>query len=108
MNPWHESLPLHWKQWVEEYVGAKSGGKFKTLGCSDFNGLVKLDFLDGSHVVFQYAFYAVNEEKRELAVFTEHCGYHVFPLTDDLQYSHFVWAESPGDPEIPDEDEGDD
>ena len=98
MYPWHDRLPTHWKQWVETYVNKKEGRKLKVLNAGDFHGLVKVDFPDGSHAVFMYAFYAIDEEKGELAVFTEHCGYHIFPLSDDLQYSHYLWAESPGHP----------
>jgi len=29
---------------------------------------------------FHYAFYLLDEELNEVAVFTEHCGYHIFPL----------------------------
>ena len=42
--------------------------------------VVRLEFPDGSLVQFAYAFYLVNADKRALAVFTEHCDYHVFPL----------------------------
>ncbi|MCP4350641.1 MAG: hypothetical protein GY795_34670 [Desulfobacterales bacterium] len=94
-NPF-ERLPHHWQQWVEKYAKESSDGKWNRLGTNDFNGFVKIRFPDGSLVLFEYAFYAINEEKKELAVFTEHCGYHVFPLFDDLEYSYNVWAESPG------------
>ena len=41
---------------------------------------VRLRFDDGSEASFKYAFFVEDRERKELAVFTEHCGYHVFPL----------------------------
>ena len=37
-------------------------------------------FGDGSAVNFRFAFFIKALELREVAVFTEHCGYHVFEL----------------------------
>jgi hypothetical protein len=92
-----EQLPKHWQQWIIKYARETSGGKYDQLGASDFSGSVKIKFPDGSFVLFEYAFYAIDRSKKELAVFTEHCGYHIFPLSDQLEYSYNVWAESPGD-----------
>ncbi len=99
-----DRLPDHWQQWVIAWSKERSGGERDRLGLEDFNGCVKLRFPDDSHAVFEYAFYVVDEEREELAVFTEHCGYHVFPLSEDLHYAFNVWAKSPGDP-LEDEDE---
>lgn len=67
-------LPQHWLDWLANNKGGK-------LSAYDFDGSVVLvDFEDGSSVRFNYAFYAINAEHEELAVFTEHCGYYVFPL----------------------------
>jgi hypothetical protein len=41
---------------------------------------VVIRFPDGSHVQFRHAFAVPDEAGREVAVFTEHCGYHVFPV----------------------------
>lgn len=35
--------------------------------------------MDRSVVQFHYAFFIVSESKRAIAVFTEHCGNHIFP-----------------------------
>ncbi len=99
-----DTLPDHWQQWIERWAIDRSGGQRSRLGCADFNGCVKLRFPDNSYALFEYAFYAKDEQRKELAVFTEHCGYYVFPLAD-LQYSHNVWTESPGDPLETAEDE---
>jgi hypothetical protein len=39
-------------------------------------------FPDGSHFHFRYAFVIEDKMVGEVAVFTEHCGYHVFPVGD--------------------------
>ena len=36
-------------------------------------------FPDGSRFSFKYAFYLDSLERNAIAVFTEHCGYHVYP-----------------------------
>ncbi len=67
-------LPQHWRNWIVE-------NKYGKLMVCDFDGsVVLIDFEDGSSARFNYAFYVVSEEHKELAVFTEHCGYYVFPL----------------------------
>lgn len=35
---------------------------------------------------FERAFHIVSEAKRAIAVFTEHCGHHVFPYHDAKVY----------------------
>ncbi len=73
-----DRLPPHWQEWLRSHR-PQTGGE---LRASDFktNAVVRLQFDDGSLAVFNYAFYAVDEDRKELAVFTEHCGYHVFDL----------------------------
>jgi hypothetical protein len=41
-----------------------------------------ITFPDHSHATFRYAFFLVDPASRRVAVFTEHCGYHVFPAVD--------------------------
>jgi hypothetical protein len=96
-NPF-ETIPIHWQDWLKEYSIKTTGGKRDRLSAEDFNGSVKIKYSDGTFLLFEYAFYAVNEEAEEIAVFTEHCGYHVFPLNEAVEYSYNIWAESPGDP----------
>lgn len=52
----------------------------KGLSANDFtpNCTVEIEFEDGSTVKFKYAFFVENTEEQIIAVFTEHCGYHVF------------------------------
>jgi hypothetical protein len=40
---------------------------------------VRVELMDGSHADFKYAFALVSEERKAIAVFTEHCGHHVYP-----------------------------
>lgn len=43
---------------------------------------VRVDLMDGSRVEFRRAFAIVGEVRKTIAVFTEHCGHHVFPSHD--------------------------
>lgn len=91
-------LPEHWQIWLSDWCRAKSGGSRDRLEATDFNSnsLVELRFEDGSVANFHGAFYSLDEVRAELALFTEHCGYHVFPLTG-LEYRYFECAPCPGD-----------
>lgn len=40
---------------------------------------IRIELMDGSSFEFNCSFYLVSEAKRAIAVFTEHCGNHVFP-----------------------------
>ena len=42
-------------------------------------GKLRVELMDHSYVEFNWAFALINETYRAIAVFTEHCGYHVFP-----------------------------
>ena len=93
----HDQLPDHWTRWVEERTAdRKHPGR---LGLADFQRApgVRLRFADGSTAHFHHAFAVEDEARRELAVFTEHCGYHVFPL-GDLEVSS---SDESGEPREP-------
>ena len=47
---------------------------------------VRVELMDGSHVEFKYAFALVSEELKTIAVFTEHCGHHVYPYHEAKVY----------------------
>ena len=81
----HDDLPEHWKNKIEEYLRAK-GQKRDKLGTSDFpaNSTVRIRFEDESQVEFRYAFVIEAPEFRQVAVFTEHCGYHLFQSYEGL------------------------
>ncbi len=70
----YEQLPQHWRDWLSARVTSQLGaGAFPVDG-------VRLRFEDGSEASFNYAFFVEDRARKELAVFTEHCGYHVFPM----------------------------
>lgn len=85
----HDQLPEHWKNRVAELARELSDGRYERLGAEAFKQeAVRVRFPDGSSALFLYAFALTDEERRELAVFTEHCGYHVFPLEDTTVDTH--------------------
>ena len=47
---------------------------------------VRVELMDDSFVEFRSACSIVSGEKRAIAVFTEHCGYHVFPIHEAKIY----------------------
>ena len=65
------NLPQHWRRWLKQRGG---------LTTEDFDGTVRLSFEDGSRCVFRDAIMVTDCKREEVAVFTEHCGYHIFPL----------------------------
>ena len=72
-----------WSEELSQHLGRSSEQiQQKRLGASDFplNESLHIQLMDGSFVQFEYAFHLVSLAKRSIAVFTEHCGYHVFPL----------------------------
>lgn len=77
----HHEIPDRWRPAVRAHVLATSGEERDRLLAFDFppGQCVRLGFPDGSHAFFRYAFCLRDDERREVAVFTEHCGYHFFP-----------------------------
>jgi len=52
----------------------------------DFHHRVTLKFEDGSKAVFEYAFARViRGNAKRVEVYTEHCGYHAFPLASLIE-----------------------
>jgi hypothetical protein len=76
-----DDLPERWARKLEAYLRENRGSDRGHLLAPDFgNQSLKMNFPDGSFVFFRFAFYLLDRESNEVAVFTEHCGYHVFPL----------------------------
>jgi len=80
-------LPERWKGKLERFTDEKYGPDYKyrrSLGASDFpcSSSVNIRFPDGSQANFYFAFLIEAPEWQEVGVFTEHCGYHIFPLND--------------------------
>lgn len=85
-----DALPERWQDWLVNWAAFQYGRSRGELRAGDFGGCVRVSFCDGSHVLFEHSFCAVDEGNRELAVFTEHCGYHVFPLDDEATFAYSV------------------
>ena len=75
----HE-IPEKWRVRVREHLKQHVGVEREHLSAGDFRTHLLLHFPDGSFVFLRYAFYVVDREEMKIAVFTEHCGYHVFPF----------------------------
>ncbi len=69
----HEDLPERWILKLRAHL------EQVRLSAYEFRDHLKLTFEDGSSAFVYYAFYILDETVKEVAVFTEHCGYHVFP-----------------------------
>lgn len=76
MHPFQKYLPDHWNSWIRNYSLEKSEGKYETLNAYDFNGSLRLQFVDGSIAQFNGAFFVRDEEREEVA----DCGYHIFNI----------------------------
>ena len=72
-------LPDRWQRAIADYLG-RPGSLYKQISLADFADDLKLVFEDGSNSFFKDAFYLVDAGSKEVAVFTEHCGYHIFPF----------------------------
>jgi hypothetical protein len=74
--------------WAEELSGAlgRPVEEIRQSGLSSFDfpagSQLHVRLMDGSTMQFRYAFHLVRKSDHALAIFTEHCGYHVFPLHD--------------------------
>ncbi|QNE39785.1 hypothetical protein F1C16_09560 [Hymenobacter sp. NBH84] len=70
---------------LRNYLTAK-GSSPETLSVSDFpvSSMVRIELEDDSKVEFRYAFAIEAPEFKEIAVFTEHCGHHLFQLHEGM------------------------
>lgn len=73
--------------WVDELAAAlgRSADEIRSRGLDvgDFPlGQLQVRLMDGTMLRFRYAFHVIRPAEQALAVFTEHCGHHVFPLQD--------------------------
>lgn len=78
----HKDLPERWKQKIRVYLISMHITDRSTLRAHDFfiNQVARLKFDDGSYAEFRYPLVIEAPELDEIGVFTEHCGYHLFPL----------------------------
>jgi len=72
------------QEWLEELAAhygcaADAIRDASTRAMSYPTQTVRIELMDGSKAEFKYAFPIVSESRRSVAIFTEHCGHHVFP-----------------------------
>lgn len=70
-----------WTERLRQHIIETTGEDRTHLLAFDFRSDrgVRLIFPDQSFAWFNYAFFLRDTALREVAVFTEHCGYHFFP-----------------------------
>jgi hypothetical protein len=73
----YDDLPVRWKDRLATYLADK-GESRHVLYVQDFQEKVRLKFEDGSRAFFNFVLVIELPESEEFAVFTEHCGYHIF------------------------------
>ena len=73
---WAELLAQHFNVELEAF-------RERPVRYMDFRDqAVTVELMDGSTATFQHAFPLVDEKRKAIAVFTEHCGHHLFPIHD--------------------------
>lgn len=77
IQKFYDALPAHW----QDYINEKNWFQL-----NQFNGAVSVQYEDGSYMFFKYAFAVYDEEREELAIFTEHSGYHVLSTSGGLNW----------------------
>ena len=87
--------PEPWKPRLRQYLRERCGEDRDRLSAYDFpqNQNIFIRFPDRSQVFFRYAFAITDEAGDEVAVFTEHCGYHVFPADEaEVETLRSIWS----------------
>lgn len=74
----HEDLPERWKERLKVYIKETLKEDRDVLSAYDFHYSVRILFEDKSSAFFNFAFFINDEKLKEVALFTEHCGYHIF------------------------------
>ena len=90
-------IPDNWKEKVRLHILQNRGENRSHLLAHDFlcNQSVHLAFEDGSYAMFHYAFYMMDKEAQEVAIFTEHCGYHFLSSRGlKIQNLQTLWPQS--------------
>ncbi|WP_139232885.1 hypothetical protein [Duganella sp. CF458] len=78
----HADLPDRWKTRLTLWIRQFSDDERTELAADDFpvSHYVSLKFEDDSEAKFEHALVIEEPKLDEVGVFTEHCGYHIFPL----------------------------
>lgn len=72
-------LSERWREEIKKYLKTINS-KYQQISIDNFNNNLKIEFDDGSQAFFNFAFYIAKPDWNEIAVFTEHNGYHIYPL----------------------------
>jgi hypothetical protein len=91
VHEWAEELAVHTGHTREELLANPE--------CFDYpNSTLRIELMDGSVMEFRWAFYLLNESNRAIAVFTEHCGHHVFPYHEARVFrdGHLIYEQKHG------------
>jgi len=80
--PHYARIIEDWAEELAEVLGRPAAEILtKGLGAADFpNQEIQISFDDDSQAHFKYAFFIESQAKKAVAVFTEHCGYFIFPI----------------------------
>lgn len=78
----HSDLPERWKTRLVQWIRNFGDDERTELAAQDFpvSHSVHIKFEDDSEANFEYAILIEEPQLQEIGVFTEHCGYHIFPL----------------------------
>jgi hypothetical protein len=78
----HVDLPDRWKQRLVQWIRQFADDHRTELSADDFpmSHYVEIRFEDDSMARFNYALTIEEPVLNEVGVFTEHCGYQIFPL----------------------------
>jgi hypothetical protein len=78
-------IPERWRESVQDYFDDRKIESWEDtpFTCMDFdNNSVAIEYEDGSYSKFKNAFFLFNNDLKEFAIFTEHCGYHYIKSFD--------------------------
>ncbi|MCM3874122.1 MAG: hypothetical protein ND895_25825 [Pyrinomonadaceae bacterium] len=90
-----KDLPERWARKLKKYLMEELLVNRDCLSAEDFHHSLKISFEDGSYAFIKYAFYLLDRELNEVAVFSEHCGYHIFPLSGtNLELFESKWTDA--------------
>ncbi len=78
----HADLPERWKKRLIQWIRQFSDHHRTELSAADFpmSYQIAMRFVDDSQAQFDHAIAIEEPLLDEIGIFTEHCGYHVFPL----------------------------
>lgn len=79
-----QQIELEWAEELASYYGrAPEEVAEKVRPWFTFpTGTLRIELMDESRAEFRYAIFLVSEPKGAVAVFTEHCGHHLYPYHD--------------------------